>query len=268
MLTNTSRLNGLAVQATDGEVGTVDQFYFDDETWAIRYLIVDTGGWLKGRHVLISPMSVTNTKWQAKELCLGLTKKQVLNSPDINTHLPVSRQREAEYLEYYGYPNYWNGPYLWGPAIYPAGMALSETDPGEAMFDGTPAEPLNSHLRSSHAVTGYDLAAANGSIGRVEGFLMDDKAWVIRYLEVSTRKWRPGKKVLVSPAWVMRVSWTHSKVYLGLSRQAITNCPKYDDSVQITREYENRLFHHYGQPPYWLHKAGRRVFLPLERRVS
>jgi len=49
MLTNTMHLKGFVIRATDGELGTVDDFYFDDETWAIRYLTVDTGGWLGGR---------------------------------------------------------------------------------------------------------------------------------------------------------------------------------------------------------------------------
>ena len=127
MFTNATQLKGFVIRATDGELGTVDQLYFDDETWAIRYLTVDTGGWLGGRHVLISPMSVVHTDWPAKRLDVALTKKQVENSPDIDTHQPVSRQHEAAYLGYYGYPYYWGGPYLWGPAFYPAGLAIPTT---------------------------------------------------------------------------------------------------------------------------------------------
>src|ERR1700683_2501743 len=119
MLSNTTYLKHLAIRATDGELGTVDQLLFDDETWAIRYLTVETGGWLGGRPVLIAPISIIHTDWGAKQLDVALTKKQVENSPDINTHQPVSRQHEAEYLGYYGYPDYWGGPYLWGPAYRP-----------------------------------------------------------------------------------------------------------------------------------------------------
>ena len=127
MLTNVTFLKGLVIQATDGELGTVDQFYFDDETWAIRYLTVETGGWLGGRQVLISPFSILHTDWPAKRLDVALTKKQVQNSPDINTHQPVSRQHEAEYNRYYGYPYYWGGPYMWGPAFYPCGLGPSNS---------------------------------------------------------------------------------------------------------------------------------------------
>jgi hypothetical protein len=252
MLTNITFLKGLAIHATDGELGTVDEFYFDDETWAIRYLTVETGGWLGGRQVLISPFSILHTDWPAKRLDVALTKKQVQNSPDINTHQPVSRQHEAEYNLYYGYPYYWGGPYMWGPAYYPGEWA---TAPTELMPDTTRGESPDSHLRSTKAVTGYRIDATDGEIGHVDGFVLDDEAWAIRYIEVATRNWLPGKKVLVSPAWIERVSWMDSEVYIALSREAIESAPEYLRSRPLTREYENRLYAHYGRPPYWLHEA-------------
>ena len=255
MLRNAKDLHGFTIRATDGEIGTVDQFYFDDETWAIRYLTVETGGWLSGRSVLISPISVVHTDWQAKRLDVALTKKQVENSPDIDTHKPVSRQHEAAYLGYYGYPYYWGGPYLWGAGLYPSALAVQTTHPVEPVADRIGRESTDSHLRSTEAVTGYHIEAADGEIGHVDGFVVDDEAWAIRYIEVATRNWWPGKKVLVSPAWIERVSWTDSKVYVGLSREAIKNGPEYVESMPITREYENRLYSHYGRPPYWLHEA-------------
>ena len=204
MLTNTAQLKGIAIHATDGELGTADGFYFDDDTWAIRYLTVETGGWLGGRRVLISPFSVVQTDWQARRLDVALTKKQIENSPGIDTHRPVSRQHEAAYLGYYGYPYYWGGPYLWGPAFFPAGLAIPTTISREAMAERVRKESTDSHLRSSEAVTGYHIEATDGELGHVDGFLMDDQAWAIRYLEVATRNWWPGRKVLVSPAWVGR----------------------------------------------------------------
>ena len=259
MLTKTTHLKGVAIRATDGELGTVDQLYFDDETWAIRYLTVDTAGWLGGRQVLISPISVVQTDWQARRLDVALTKKQVENSPDIATHQPVSRQHEAAYLSYYGYPDYWGGPYLWGPALYPAALAsISAASTEEATAARIRRESTDSHLRSTEAVTGYYIGAADGEIGHVDGFVVDDEAWAIRYIEVATRNWWPGKKVLVSPAGIERVSWSDSMVYVGLSREAIQNGPEYVESMPITREYENRLYFHYGRPPYWLHQAEHR----------
>jgi hypothetical protein len=200
-------------------------------------------------------MSVVNTDWQATQLDVALTKKQVENSPNIDTHEPVSRQHEAAFLGYYGYPYYWGGPYLWGSAFYPAGLAAPATASTEAMAERIRRESPDSHLRSTEAVTGYRIEAADGEIGHVDGFAVDDEAWAIRYVEVATRNWLPGKKVLVSPAWIERVSWADSKVCVALSREAIKDAPEYIESRPITREYENQLHLHYGQPPYWLHEA-------------
>lgn len=147
MLTNATHLKGLAIRATDGDLGTVDQFYFDDETWAIRYLVVETGGWLNDRQVLISPISVVQTDWQAGRLDVALTRNQVEHSPGIDTHLPVSRQHEAAYMGYYGYPCYWDGPYMWGPAFYPAGLANPPTAASEAMAEKIRGASPDSHLR-------------------------------------------------------------------------------------------------------------------------
>lgn len=255
MLRNTSHLKGLVIRATDGELGSVDQFYFDDETWAIRYLTVETGGWLGGRSVLISPYSILDVDWEAKRLDVALTKTQVENSPDINTQMPVSRQQEATFLGYYGYPYYWGGPNLWGPEFYPSG--LIPAIPSTQAVDDTVREKewTDSHLRSTAAVTGYNIEAADGEIGHVDGFILDDEAWAIRYIDVATRNWWPGKRVLVSPEWIERVSWSDSRVFTALSREAIKNAPEYIESRSITREYENQLHSHYGRPPYWLQQA-------------
>jgi hypothetical protein len=257
MLTN-KRLQNFVIHATDGELGYVHELYFDDETWAIRYLTVDTGGWLGGRRVLISPFSIVRTDWDARRLDVALTKKQVEDSPNIDTHRPVSRQHEAAYLGYFGFPYYWGGPFLWGTAYYPTGVAVSETSSAESVADRIAKESADSHLRSTGAVTGYHIEATDGDIGHVDGFVVDDETWAIRYMEVATRNWLPGKKVLVSPAWIERVSWIDSRVRVGLSREAIKGAPEYDEFGPITREYENRLYLHYGRPPYWLHDAEHR----------
>ncbi|MEP6960570.1 MAG: PRC-barrel domain-containing protein [Acidobacteriota bacterium] len=245
MLTNATYLKGLVIRATDGELGTVEEFYFDDETWGIRYLIVDTGGWLGGRRVLISPIAVTHTDWPARRLDVALTKKQVESSPDVNTKLPVSRQHEAVLNGYYGYPSYWGSP------AFISGLAIPAPPLKDNIADRIQRESADTHLRSTEAVQGYHLEATDGEIGHVAGFVVDGRTWAIRYIEVATQNWWPGKKVLLSPAWIERVSWEKSKVYVGVSREVIKDAPQYVESEPITREYENRLFATYGRPPYW-----------------
>jgi hypothetical protein len=254
MLTNASFLKGLVIHAIDGEIGTVDQFLFDDVTFAIRYFTVETGGWLSGRQVLISPFSIIRADWQANRLDVALTKTQVENSPDIDTHLPVSRQHEEAFLGYYGYPYYWGGPYLWGPAFYPVGVGLPTPGTLSPPASQPTAAPPDSHLRSSGEVTGYTIEATDGEFGHVDGFVVDDQDWAIRYIEVATRNWLPGKKVLLSPEWIGQVSWFDRKVSVALQKGAIESAPEYLMSRPITREYESKLYLHYGRPQYWNHE--------------
>jgi hypothetical protein len=183
---------------------------------------------------------------------VALTKKQVELSPDIDTHQPVSRQQEVNYLGYYGYPYYWAGPQMWGELPGPMGHATPRTAPLDATENRVRKQPPDWHLRSSAIVTGYHLDATDGEIGHVKGFIVDDEAWAIRYIEVATKNWWPGKKVLLSSQWIERVSWADSKVYVGISREAIRNGPEYDETKAVTRAYENRLHEHFGRAPYWI----------------
>jgi len=266
MLTNITFFKSLVIHATDGELGRVDDFYFDDETWAIRYLTLETSGWLSGKQVLISPVSIVRADWQTRRLDVALTKTQVENSPVIETHMPVSRQHEVAYSDYYGYNYYWGGPYLWGAEFFPSNLATPSNGSAAVMQKKLLRASTDAHLRSADSVTGYRMGATDGGIGHLNGFIVDDEAWAIRYIEVATMNWLPGKKVLVSPAWIEGVSWADSKIDVGLSREAIENAPEYLQSRQITREYENRLYCHYGRPHYWLQEAEHEPSLSLTAR--
>jgi len=258
MLYNLSALEGFSLGATDGEIGSVEDFYFDDEGWAIRYLAADTGTWLPGRKVLISPSSLGKVDWDGRRVGVKLTKEQVENSPHIDTHKPISRQHESELYDYYGYPYYWGGPYLWGPVAYPGGFV---TPPPQAMEPDTQTEELRAlrekqrtqdqHLRSTREVTGYYIEASDGEIGHVEDFVVDDQNWAIRYVVVDTRNWWPGKKVLVAPQWISGVNWNETNARVDLPREKIKQAPEYEKNMSITRDYEERVYRHYGRPGYW-----------------
>ena len=221
----------------------IDDLYFDD-----RYLVVDTSNWLTGRRVLVSPWSVGAVDLSNKTIAVNLTREQVENSPGVDTRVPVDRQYEIEYSRYYGYPYYWTGPYAWGAEAYPllpSGGAAVLPPVEEAVPQGDP------HLRSASAVAGYYIQATDGDIGHVEDFLVEDRSWTIRYVEVDTRNWWPGKHVLVSPDWITRVDWQESKVFVDLTRDAIKNSPEYDSSRPLAREYESRLYEAYRRLRYW-----------------
>ncbi len=265
------------IGATDGDIGGVYDLYFDDQRWTIRYLVVDTGTWLPGRRVLISPMAVREPSWSAQRLAVALTKAQVEGSPSFDAAKPVSRQHEIEFAGYYGYPLYWAGPYLWGPVPYPMPVAGREVEPetaealrregwaqvgpehrerGSLASGRVEREEGDPHLRSVREVLGYAIQAADGEIGHVEDFILDDETWTVRYLVVDTRNWWPGKKVLVSPEWIDYVSWADSKVHVNLTRHEIRDAPEYDPARPIERADESRLYEHYQRPKYW--EAGDR----------
>ena len=259
MLRSVNELKGQVIHAIDGELGNVGQFLFDDESWTIRYLVVETGK-LLGRKVLISPLSI-DPRQNSDNLHLSLTKAQIQNSPDIDTDKPVSRQRETEYFNYFGYPYYWSEPGLLGGTRYPIRHQTTNHDEADTRTSretgaavaakAQPVKKEDPHLRSTTEVIGYYIEASDGDIGHVEDFLIDDESWAIRYMIVDTVNWWPGKKVVVAPQWIRDVSWTESKVFVDLPRERIKNAPEYDPALTIDRGYEEKLYDYHQKQKYW-----------------
>jgi len=214
---------GDSVQAVDGDLGKVSEFYFDDHTWTIRYMIVETGNWLLSRKVLVSTAALKKPRWESREFPVNLTRDQVRNSPDIDTQKPVYRQHETELHAYYRWPLYWEGGYggVLGITPYPVfeNALVQKTSAAEPKGDP--------HLRSTRQVTGYKIHATDGEIGHVEDFIIDDENWALRFLVVDTGNWLPGKKVLISPAWIKSVNWADTSVYLDHTRDSLKNRPEF-----------------------------------------
>ncbi len=232
MLHNVKALRGVKVVAMDGDIGHVEDVYFDDEKWAIRYFAVDAGGFIGERKVLLSPAALRRLHWQERALHVGLTRKQVEDSPDIDTAKPVSRQHEVEFYDYYGYPYYWAGPYLWGHASLPEAQAQPFGQPAAEAAQERPDESRKDdpHLRSSREVIGYHIQALDRRMGHLEDLLFDDEDWSIRMLVVDPRNWWPGPSVLVSPQRIDHIDWLDRSVAVSLTRDEIEHCPKYDEA--------------------------------------
>jgi hypothetical protein len=251
MLRKAKDLNGYKLDARDGTIGKVKEFYFDDHSWTVRYLVADTAGWLTGRAVLISPYSLEPANEGGKVIPVDLTKTQIEKSPSLNTDRPVSRQYEWEYFSFYGLPAYWDGPYTWGPGAYPAREQNQWSDASRSDRTEDP------RLRSTKAVTGCRIQAQDGEIGHVGDFVIDDETWTIRYLIVDTQNWWPGKKVLIPTQWIERISWEESKVFIHMTREAVRQSPEYTDQTLITRDHEIQLHRHYNREGYWADKPGK-----------
>ncbi|MEO6245025.1 MAG: PRC-barrel domain-containing protein [Opitutaceae bacterium] len=228
MLQNTKQLYGRKLGATDGEIGHVKDFYFDDQTWMIRYLVVDTGPWLTGRQVLLTPHAFGTHAVGSHAfgiaaanddvLHVKLTRKQIEDSPSIDAHRPISRQYEDEYHRYYGWQAYWQGGGVWGLSglspITPIPVPASRPHHGHNQRDDL-------HLRSTKAATGYSLHANDGEVGSVSGFMLDGPSWQIRELAVETGHWYAGKMIYVRTKNITRISYDHSSVFVNLSKADI-----------------------------------------------
>ena len=226
MIRSIKQLYGDKLGASDGEIGHVNDFYFDDQNWAVRYVVADTGSWLPGRQVLISPHALGSLDQTGNILRVNLTRKQVESSPSIESHKPVSRQYEEEYYRYYGWPFYWQGDALWGRSGFP----ILELPPKPLPDEPAPAsdwhpESADVHLRSAQAVSGYHLQASDGTVGHVCEFMMDDRSWAIRQLVIKTGHRFSGKEVQIPTRAVDRISWDESRVYVNLTKAAVEQSP-------------------------------------------
>src|SRR5512133_1058354 len=254
MLRSLKEIENYIVCAADGKIGRVDDFLIDDERWVIRYLVIETGGLLERRQVLIAPSSVVEVEWSASRVQLALTKDTVKNSPNIDARKPVSRQREQDLYSYYGYPPYWNSTETTSvspsPAVLVANASL-ETSPVSR------EQAADVHLRSARELRGYTIQATDGSMGHVDDYILEDDIWGVRYLVIDTSNWWLGKKVLVAPEWASRIDWFEQVLYVDMTRQAVKDSPEWDPSVAVDRDYEMRLYQHYGRVSYWSSSAAQ-----------
>jgi hypothetical protein len=272
MLRDMKDMEGFAIGATDGTIGQVKDFYFDDEAWVIRYFVVETGTSHSRRRVLVSPMSIGQPDWSAKLLPAAITMDQVKNGPDIDTDKPISRQHEMGYLGYYGYPNYWGGGGLWGAGFYPdvlqAGLRIDDpkhaNQPRRSLLktkskdkSGEIRRKNDLHLRSANNVMRYYVHATDGDIGHVQGILVEEKTWAIRYVVVNTSNWWLGHQVIIAPEWIDHIVWEDSKVVVALTRQEMKDAPAYDSEAPLRRDQEKALHAYYAQNGYWPLEAER-----------
>ena len=246
---NINSLTGRIILAADGELGKVDEFYFDDRDWQIRYMVAETGNWLLNRKVLIAPAAFKRPGPGSEPFAVALTRDRVRNSPDIDTKKTVSRRHELELHQYYSWPPYWGGGFCAGGSsvgitFTPAIEKNAKTD--EEAADRQAAE--DPHLRGTRAVTGYTLHATDGPLGRVEDYITDLDGWNIRYLMVDTGLRLPGRKALVSPHWIKSLVWKTSEIFVDLTQEAIRKSPEFDPATPVSEDYQSAIYDHYGRP--------------------
>jgi hypothetical protein len=201
--------------AIDGDIGKVKEFYFDDKSWSVRYLVVRTGAWLFGREVLISPDSVAKNSSRHGRFPVNLVKEQIRASPDIDTQKPISRQHEVALYGHYPWQPYWvSGFYAGG--LWEASNESSVIDEKIIIMadDADNIAGEDPHLRCTRELTGYMVHAIDGETGYIKDLIIDDE-WRIQYLIVDTRDWFGGKKVLIETDHIKHVQWDKSIAFFG-----------------------------------------------------
>jgi uncharacterized protein YrrD len=236
MLRSVKELRGYFVHATDGRVGRVDDFLFNDQTWTIRYLVVKTGQWLRRQCVLITPIVLGALKQETRSLSVGLSRRQVEDRP-------VSHQMQKE--------SRW-----WPPWTGVSAKATAKR--GESTTEKRRGDPK---LRTVREVINYGVQANDGQVGRVADMIVDDEPWVIRYIVIDTRHVLSGKKVLVASTWVRSVTWPERCVCVDLATETVKHGPEFDPAAPANRAYETGLYDGYDRSkqgtPLQVERAGR-----------
>jgi uncharacterized protein YrrD len=252
MLNSLSHLQGARVSATDGDIGSVEEALFDDRSWVLRYLVVETGNWLQGRKLLVSPYVVQQPMGHERHIHLRLNQQQVRSSPTVDTQLPVSRQQERALLKHYSLPEYW------ASGDPDGGGLLAGTESGTPPQADDPrlsrdTEAGDLHLRSSREVSGYQIRASDDNIGSVQDFVFDETNWTLRYLVIDTSAWwQGGRRVLVGMQWVDDIDHIAKQLHVRMTREQVRASPVFDDVGSIHREYETRLHRNYERAGYWM----------------
>ncbi|HEY0056648.1 MAG TPA: PRC-barrel domain-containing protein [Pedobacter sp.] len=260
MLQSIHKLIGYTLGASDGEIGKIRDFYFDDESWKVRYLVVETGGWLSNRKVLLSPAALEMPHRDAEAFPVNLSKDQIKNSPDIDTDKPVSKQQEEELHRHYSWPDNDRA----GVGFMTTGMVGGVIAPGvpfeeriaiEVAKEGKDSEDLfdqnnsqnstenlsgDKHLRSYKATIGHAVKGTNEELGEVEDFLIDD-SWSIPYMVMETGSWYVGDKTITSTKNIQKIEWQNSTVLINQSIESLKKNFEFDSSQLNAADFEQNL---------------------------
>lgn len=249
MLRSVKKLVGYSLAATNQSIGEIKDFLFDDAQWTVRWMVADTGDWLPGRKVLISPISLGNPDWSSHLFPVRLTKEDIERAPALDTDEPVAKAYERAFFDQYGWEYYWGLPGVWGGATSPEALFRRQ----ETVVKSSTSPDHGSHvLRSAEELFDYQIRALDGEIGHIEDFIVDTKSWTIRYMVVDTGSWLSGRKVLIATDWISDIEWADRQVFVNLSSEAVKGSPEYLPSAPVNREDESNLYDYYGRPVYWL----------------
>jgi uncharacterized protein YrrD len=233
---------GMRIHATDGILGHVRDVYFENGQWLIRYFEIDTSHWLLDRHVLLAPTAVQSLDWEHGRVHVALTREQVRNSPDIDSHKPVSRQHQAQLHEYFQWPfqssdGVWRGEEL-AAELHKLMIETRGQEVPVPLPEQTKDDP---HLWSARALSHYGLQGTDGDLGRVDDFLVYPDAWTIRHIVIATGSPLQARACLVPVDRITRISWDAKRIRVAMGRKTIGGLPRFAASQPLTQDELDRL---------------------------
>lgn len=258
MLRRLKNLEGFKIHGKDGDLGKAKDFYFDQHLFVLRYVLVDTGSWLKDEKTLISTEAFEKINYSAKEILVNLDSAALEEAPVLDKNKPVSKVMEEKVAKHFDWPIYWSSPHPSDvPSIQAGNMMREKLFNFENLTDEEKQEAeeeIESNLRSLNEVRGYHIQAEDKEFGHLEDLFVDEENWIIRYLLIDTRNILPGKNVLIAPEWLQNISWDQQKIFVSKTKEEIKNAPEYKvekSDYLVDRRYEEKLYKHYDEIKYW-----------------
>ncbi|MFH0925923.1 MAG: PRC-barrel domain-containing protein [bacterium] len=198
MLKGVKDFVGYTVYARDGDIGRINQFYFDDRKWIVRYLLINTGSWLSGREVMISPVALNQPDLLEKSFFTSLTRKKLKRFPHILENKIISHQEEVKLVKRYEWPKYWEDDEKLEVGREQASMMKIFNDSGNNLLDNRNDNKKGYLLWSTNKPIYYPILGNGGEFGSVQDFVIDTETWVIRYLVLDQKNQIIEKNVLVT----------------------------------------------------------------------
>ncbi|MCM3399368.1 MULTISPECIES: PRC-barrel domain-containing protein [Oceanobacillus] len=244
MMRLTSQLKQFNIHATDGELGKIKDFYFDDRNWEIRYAIVDTRKWLPGRKVLLSPNSFIEVDETNESVNVEFDKLMIRNSPPVPENEDLTKDKENHLIDYFGWNSYTDN------ALPHAERGLLGTFPIIGLENERPPEEphLNrngryhehdNYLRSEEETNDFKVHAKDGKIGRIVDMIYDTSQWIIEYIVV-----RSSKSIVENEFYIFHtrqintVDWFEKDLYINDSLEGILNNKPFQQKEEILVSFE------------------------------
>ncbi len=258
MLRKLHSLKSFVVNGKNGKLGKVDDFYFDQEQFVVRYLVIDTGSWLEHEQTLISTHAIDNIDFDSSIIHVNLSSDELEDSPSIEKNEPISKSKEKALIEYFGWPDYWKKSHSSDSELIHAGITerkkllnfktLQKEDEAKQK-----AKKVESNLRSLEEIRGYKIHAKDDKFGHLEDlFVEEEDSWIIRYLLIDTRNIMEGKLVIIAPEWIESINWFDKEIFIDKDKKEIEESPEYkEEKAPIDKSYEELLYDHYDEKKYW-----------------